>query len=117
MEILKKPKYILKIINSYTDNFEGKLALANLEIDKGNIDKANNLLQNLLLMPSIPPEIVLRIKIDLGKILMAKGEYSKAIDEYLSMGALAIQISHTILHFVIYFCKNMSLGGITMKKE
>jgi hypothetical protein len=29
--------YFEDIVNSYTDNFEGKLALANLEIDKGNI--------------------------------------------------------------------------------
>jgi len=88
--------YFEDIVNSYTDNFEGKLALANLEIDKGNIDKANNLLQNLLLMPTIPPEIALRIKIDLGKILMAKGEYSKAIDEYLSMGASNPNIAYNL---------------------
>ena len=84
------------IINSYTDNFEGKIALANLEIDKGNIDKANNLLQNLLLMPSTSPEMLLRIKIDLGKILMAKGEYSKAINEYLTIGASNPNIAYNL---------------------
>jgi len=84
------------IVNSQTDNFEGKLALANLEIDKGNLSKADNLLQNLLSRPSIPPEIVLRIKIDLGKILMAKGEYSRAIDEYLGIGASNPNIAYNL---------------------
>ena len=84
------------IINSYKDNFEGKLALANLEIDKGNLDKADNLLQNLLSMPSIPPEIVLKIKIDLGKVLMAKGEYFRAIDEYLRIGVMNPNIAYNL---------------------
>ena len=84
------------IINSYTDNFEGKIALANLEIDKGNIEKADNLLQNLLLMPSISSELLLRIKIDLGKILMAKGEYSKAINEYLNIGVSNPNIAYNL---------------------
>ena len=65
-----------EVISSYHDDFEGKLALANLEIDKGNLDIAKNLLQNLFLIKKTP-EINLRIKIDLAKILMAKGEYNK----------------------------------------
>jgi tetratricopeptide (TPR) repeat protein len=84
------------IIKSYPDDFEGKLALANLEIDKGNLNKADILLQNLLSIPSITPEIVLRIKIDLGKILMAKGEYSRAINEYLSIGISNSNISYNL---------------------
>jgi tetratricopeptide (TPR) repeat protein len=88
--------YFEDAIQSYPDDFEGKLALANLEIDKGNIDKANNLLQNLLSKPSISPEILLRIKIDLGKILMAKGEYSRAIDEYLNISASNPNIAYNL---------------------
>lgn len=97
------------VIQSYPDDFDGKLALANLEIDKGNIDKANSLFQNLLSKPSISPEILLRIKIDLGKILMAKGEYSRAIDEYLSIGASNPNIAYN-LALCYLFLQKYELG-------
>ena len=89
------------IINSFHDDFEGKLALANLEIDKGNLENANELLRDLLLKINITPDMNLKIKIHLGKILMAKGEYSKAIDEYLSIGT---NTNHPSISYNLALC-------------
>jgi len=90
-----------EVINSYVDDFEGKLALANLEIDKGNLVIAKNLLQKLFSDPKKTPEMNLRIKIDLAKILMAKGEYEKAIDDYLDMGSI---ISDSSVSYNLALC-------------
>ena len=98
---VKAQELFEEVINSYLDDFEGKLALANLEIDKGNLDIAKNLLQKFFSNPKNTPEINLRIKIDLAKILMAKGEYKKAIDNYLDMGSI---ISDSSVSYNLALC-------------
>lgn len=98
---VKAQELFEEVINSYLDDFEGKLALANLEIDKGNLDIAKNLLQKFFSNPKNTPEINLRIKIDLAKILMAKGEYKKAIDDYLDMGSI---ISDSSVSYNLALC-------------
>ena len=108
---IKAQELFEEVIISYLDDFDGKLALANLEIDKGNLDIAKNLLQNLFSDPKKTPEINLRIKIDLAKILMAKGEYEKAIDDYLDMVSIisdpSISYNLALCHL---FLKRYELG-------
>ena len=96
-----------EITVTYPNSFEGRLALANLEIDKGNLNMANNLLNNLLSLPNIPQEINNKIKIDLAKILMAKGEYVGAIESYLN-------ISRTMNDPTISY--NLALCHLFLKK-
>jgi len=48
---VKAQELFEEVISSYLDDFEGKLALANLEIDKGNLDIAENLLQKFFSNP------------------------------------------------------------------
>ena len=108
---VKAQELFEEVISSYLDDFEGKLALANLEIDKGNLDIAKNLLQNLFSDPKKTPEINHRIKIDLAKILMAKGEYKKAIDDYMDMGSIisdpSVSYNLALCHL---FLKRYELG-------
>ena len=108
---VKAQELFEEIISTYLDDFEGKLALANLEIDKGNLDIAKNLLQNIFSDPKKTPEINLRIKIDLAKILMAKGEYEKAIDDYFDMGSIisdpSVSYNLALCHL---FLKRYELG-------
>jgi len=108
---IKAQELFEEVIISYLDDFDGKLALANLEIDKGNLDIAKNLLQNLFSDPKKTPEINLRIKIDLAKILMAKGEYEKAIDDYFDMVSIisdpSISYNLALCHL---FLKRYELG-------
>ena len=100
-----------EIIVTYPNSFEGKLALANLEIDKGNLNLAKDLLNNLFSLPNLPEEINHRIKIDLAKILMAKGEYLKAIEAYLNMSSAvndpSISYNLALCHL---FLKKYELG-------
>tara|TARA_A100001015_G_scaffold320182_1_gene445672 strand:+ start:145 stop:1809 length:1665 start_codon:yes stop_codon:yes gene_type:complete len=108
---VKAQELFEEIIGSYLDDFEGKLALANLEIDKGNLDIAKNLLQNIFSDPKKTPEINLRIKIDLAKILMAKGEYEKAIDDYFNMVSIISDPSVSYNLALCYlFLKRYELG-------
>ena len=108
---VKAQELFEEIIGSYLDDFEGKLALANLEIDKGNLDIAKNLLQNIFSDPKKTPEINLRIKIDLAKILMAKGEYEKAIDDYFNMVSIISDPSISYNLALCYlFLKRYELG-------
>ena len=108
---VKAQELFEEIIGSYLDDFEGKLALANLEIDKGNLDIAKNLLQNIFSDPKKTPEINLRIKINLAKILMAKGEYEKAIDDYFNMVSIISDPSVSYNLALCYlFLKRYELG-------
>lgn len=108
---VKAQELFEEIIGSYLDDFEGKLALANLEIDKGNLDIAKNLLQNIFSDPKKTPEINLRIKINLAKILMAKGEYEKAIDDYFNMVSIISDPSISYNLALCYlFLKRYELG-------
>lgn len=74
--------YFKKLVDNYPNNFDGKLAIANLEIDKGQLKSAKDQLKNLLSIDEFSIESKFQIRMSLAKILIAEGKYHQAIEEY-----------------------------------
>lgn len=71
-----------KLLNIFPDFFDGKLAMAILEIDKGNLFVAKDQLKKLLSLTGLTLDNLFNIKIELARVNMAEGDYQNAIKEY-----------------------------------